>query len=132
MNNTYIVGIGTDIVDNEYLDDMILHNGNLKNRIFTEDEINYCESKANPIQYYAARYAAKEALIKAAKMSISDRMKNIEIVHGDKGDTYFLLYGKFYKNVFPKDYKTYIHLSMSHTVYYSTATVIIERKCIGV
>ena len=49
-------------------------------RIFTENEINYCEKKENPAQHFAIRFAGKEAVKKALSgLNIDIALKNIEI-----------------------------------------------------
>ena len=61
-----IFGIGTDIVNIKRLEKLLKKNGlKFKNRIFSKDEILYCEKRKNPFPFYAKRFAAKEALSKA-------------------------------------------------------------------
>ena len=61
-----IIGIGQDICDVKRIELTINRFGNrFKNRIFTEREINKCESRFNSIDSYARRFAAKEACSKA-------------------------------------------------------------------
>src|ERR1700688_3469377 len=61
-----IVGTGIDIAEVPRIEASIARFGDrFLRRIFTEAEIHYCESKANRIERYAARLAAKEAAMKA-------------------------------------------------------------------
>ncbi len=61
-----IVGTGIDIAEVPRIAAAIERYGErFLRRIFTENEIRYCESKANRIERYAARFAAKEAAMKA-------------------------------------------------------------------
>ncbi len=61
-----IVGTGIDIAEVPRIRQSIERfGGRFLQRIFTPDEIRYCESKANRIERYAARFAAKEAAMKA-------------------------------------------------------------------
>ena len=61
-----IFGIGTDIVNIKRMEKSIKKNGVVfKNKIFSKNEINYCEKRKNPFAFYAKRFAAKEALSKA-------------------------------------------------------------------
>jgi holo-[acyl-carrier protein] synthase len=61
-----IVGTGIDIVEVPRVASAIARFGErFLRRIYTEAEIRYCESKANRIERYAARFAAKEAALKA-------------------------------------------------------------------
>ena len=85
------VTCGTDIIEIdrikesiETLQDKFLH------RIYTENEINYCESKKNvSYQHYAARFAAKEAVFKAISAYLDNRYniewKDIELVNDQNG-----------------------------------------------
>ena len=61
-----IVGTGIDIAEVPRIADAIQRHGErFLHRVFTEGEIAYCDSKANRIERYAARFAAKEAGMKA-------------------------------------------------------------------
>lgn len=75
-----IIGIGTDIEEVERFKDKIKDNIFLK-LIFTEKEIKYCLEKKDPSQHLAARFAGKEAVIKAcSNIGIPLEMSQIEIV----------------------------------------------------
>src|SRR5207237_10616638 len=61
-----IVGTGIDIAEVPRIAQAISRHGNrFLHRVFTAGEIRYCESKANRVERYAARFAAKEAAMKA-------------------------------------------------------------------
>lgn len=60
-----IFGIGIDIIEVERVKNQISKSNGFREKIFTEREIEYCESKKNKAQHYAARFAAKEAFFKA-------------------------------------------------------------------
>ncbi len=61
-----IVGTGIDVIEVPRVAAAIERFGDrFVRRIFTEEEIRYCESKANRVERYAARFAAKEAGMKA-------------------------------------------------------------------
>jgi len=77
--------IGIDCVDISAFKRSILIEG-FKNRVFTENEISYCEKKANPIQHYAVRYAGKEAVMKALSLdNLAMSLNQIEILDDEKG-----------------------------------------------
>ena len=60
-----IVGLGTDIVEIVRIGRMIERHGELfLNRVFTPDEIRYCQRRKQSYQHYAGRWAAKEAVMK--------------------------------------------------------------------
>lgn len=82
---------GIDIIEVERIQEAIEKGGDhFKNRIYTEQEIAYCESKKKTkYQHYAARFAAKEAVYKAISNLISDRSdvlwKQIEVEQDENG-----------------------------------------------
>jgi len=77
--------IGIDCVEIERFQ-KVLDNQNLLNRIFTKKEIEYCLGKADPKKHLAARFAGKEALIKAfSDQDIQISMKDIEIINNQRG-----------------------------------------------
>src|SRR3990172_13369006 len=61
-----IIGIGTDIIECLRIAQMIERHGDLFiNRVYTPHEIPYCQSRKLATQHYAARWAGKEAVLKA-------------------------------------------------------------------
>ena len=83
-----IFGLGTDIVNIKRLEKIIKKNRNtFKSRVFSKNEILYCEKKNNPAAFYAKRYAAKEALSKALGTGIRQgiNFKDIEIRNNNFG-----------------------------------------------
>jgi holo-[acyl-carrier protein] synthase len=61
-----VVGVGTDIVEVVRIGNMIERHGELfLNRVYTDDEIRYCQRRKEYTQHYAGRWAAKEAVMKA-------------------------------------------------------------------
>jgi holo-[acyl-carrier protein] synthase len=62
----YVVGIGTDIIECLRIAQMIERHGELFiNRVYTQHEIQYCQSRKLATQHFAGRWAAKEAILKA-------------------------------------------------------------------
>ena len=83
-----IIGIGQDICDVKRIESTINRFGDrFKNRIFTEGEINKCESRFNSIDSYAKRFAAKEACSKALGTGFRKGVfyKDIEVVNLKSG-----------------------------------------------
>ena len=126
-----IFGIGTDIVNIKRMEKSIKKNGNsFKNKIFSKNEIYYCENKKNPFRFYAKRFAAKEALSKALGTGITKdiNFKNIEITNNNYGKPSIELKGStatFLKKKI-KSKKYFIHLSLSDDAPWAQATVIIS------
>jgi holo-[acyl-carrier protein] synthase len=112
-----IKGIGIDIVDVKRFEGVVgRHGKRFIGRVFTEGESLYCNKKHRPGIHFAARFAAKEAVIKAIGRAIPFR--DIEITREETGRP--LLNVKGYKN----DYTW--HLSIAHNGNYSLAYVIME------
>ncbi len=76
-----IVGIGTEIIECVRIAKMIERHGEMfLERVYTPDEVEYCCERASAIQHYAARWAAKEATMKAiAARGHGVRWNEIEI-----------------------------------------------------
>ena len=126
-----IFGIGTDIVNIKRMDRSLKKYGvNFKNRIFSKNEISYCEKKKNSSAFYAKRFAAKEAFSKALGTGIRKGidLKNIEIRNNSYGKPSIILKGNiaiFLKKQI-KTNKYDIHLSLSDDKPWAQATVIIS------
>ena len=86
--NNEIVGIGVDIEDISRFQGLTVEkDASFLNKLFTEKELNYCFSSGNPAEHLAARFAGKEAIIKA--LSQLERFeadyRDIEIVNDKMG-----------------------------------------------
>jgi len=128
-----IFGIGTDIVNIKRMEKSIKKNGDyFKRKIFSKNEIIYCEKKKNPFSFYAKRFAAKEALSKALGTGIRKgiNFKNIEISNNRLGKPSIKLKGStanfLKKKIKTKNYS--IYLSLSDDIPWAQATVIISYK----
>jgi len=60
-----IYGIGTDIVEVDRIAAKLGKGTGFRDLVFTQQEIDYCEQQVHPAESYAARFAAKEAFLKA-------------------------------------------------------------------
>jgi len=128
-----IFGIGTDIVNIKRMGTTLKKNGNaFKKRIFSKNEINYCDKKRKPSPFYAKRFAAKEALSKALGTGIRKGIyfKDIEILNDNFGKPSIKLKGstaRFLKKKI-KNKKYSIYLSLSDDEPWAQATVIISHN----
>ena len=119
---------GTDIIEISRIKKSIEDLGDIFiNKIFTEDEIAYCESKKKQkYQHYAARFAAKEAMFKAISESLNDKYelcwKNYEVVCDGDGKPHINILGINTNNIESMD------ISLSHCKEYATANVVILYK----
>ncbi len=122
-----IRGIGTDIIEIGSIQKSMEQSNRFAQRVFTEKEIHYCESKPNKYQHYAARFAAKEALMKAMKTGWNNgiQWKQIEVINHPGGAPALNVTGKA-KEQLDKAGITTIDVSLSHSGQYAIAVVCIE------
>lgn len=123
-----ILGIGLDAIETARIDKLISSKGeSFSLRVFTEAEIAYCESKKNRSQHYAARFAAKEAFMKALgtgkQLGISWR--EIEVYNDELGKPGIRLSGRALEITKEKGISA-IHLSLTHLKEMAIAVVILE------
>ncbi len=126
-----IIGNGVDIVNNLRIKNSI-KNKDFINRVFTLNEINNSKKLTNKINYFAKRFAAKEAFVKAIGEGFRNNINfnDIEIVNDNKGKPVINISNnvkKFLKKKF-KSSKYQIFLSLSDEKKYSIAYVIINKK----
>jgi holo-[acyl-carrier protein] synthase len=123
-----IVGTGIDISEVPRIAESIQRFGDrFLRRIFTEGEIKYCESKANRIERYAARFAAKEAAMKALGTGWGRgvRWRDIEVSRQPGSRPTIKFHGKAAEFA-AKLNATNVALSLSHTPQQAIAQVILE------
>lgn len=120
-------GIGTDLVDNTRLGQAISRQGQaFLDRIFTRSEQEYCQSHADPLPHFAARFAAKEAVAKAFGTGIGAHaaFQEIEVIRTDAGAPGIRLHGAAAAYAASRQLGG-IFLSLSHTATHSVAYVVI-------
>ncbi|MCX6288098.1 MAG: holo-ACP synthase [Bacteroidetes bacterium] len=122
-----IYGTGIDIIEVARIAKVMERDLGFRDKIYTEGEIAYCESKKNKYQHYAARFSAKEALMKAIGTGwrFGIRFADIDIYHDELGQPHIRLSGKA-KELAEKERFSKIHVSLSHVKELTTAVVIIE------
>ena len=125
-----VYGLGNDIINIKRIKNSIkINNKNFINRIFTKKEIAYCNSKKLFYNYFAKRFAAKEALSKALGTGITKGIdfKDIEVQNNSKGKPFIILKGnaKRYLKKKIKNKKYKIHLTLSDDSPWACATVLI-------
>ena len=132
-----ILGIGIDLVQIPGFKDQISDPASsFVHSIFTEQERRYCEEaiSRDASRHYAARYAAKEAAVKAldaacALAGISPPLLNlgtIEVIRDDSGRPSLLFHDSARKLMTAAGVDR-AHVSISHENYYANAMVILER-----
>lgn len=122
---------GVDIVEVKRIRGNLDMNGEaFKNKVYSRDEIEYCESrKAGKYESYAARFAAKEAVSKAfgTGMGSGAGWKDIEVTRGESGKPGIALTGSAKKH-FEDINGVSISISLSHCKSYAVAYALLETK----
>lgn len=124
-----IVGTGIDIAEVPRIAASIQRfGGRFLRRVFTAGEIRYCEAKANRAERYAARFAAKEAAMKALGTGWSRgvRWRDVEVSREPGGRPTILFHGKAAEFA-AKLGTAHVALSLSHTAGQAIAQVILEN-----
>lgn len=120
-----VLGVGIDIIEIDRIQATIEKWGaHFLEKVFTAPEIDYCNSKANPAQHFAARFAAKEAFFKALPKSreLSVSWKQIEVMSMKEGNPVIKTDG------LKGEYSGItIHLSLSHSLNSAVAVVVLEK-----
>lgn len=123
-----IAGIGTDIVAIERFQRFIDANNNaLLERVFKEGELSACSARKNSAACYAARFAAKEAFLKALGTGLADGLswQDMEVVKDQHGKPDLLLSGRALE-LFRARKLGKLFLSLSHDGGSAIAMVILE------
>lgn len=122
-----IFGIGTDIIEVSRIRKAIEKENGFREKIFSSKEIISCEQKSNKYQSYAARFAGKEAFMKAYGTGWAEGIAwaEIEILNHENGAPYVILTHKT-KDIVLADKEMKIHISLSHLKEYAIAEVILE------
>jgi holo-[acyl-carrier protein] synthase len=123
-----ILGVGIDMIEVERVIEKIDKNNGFKEKVFSENEITFCESKKNKKENYAARFAAKEAFLKATGLGLmlGHQLSDIEVVNDDYGKPSINLKGDIKLKALENNWNK-IHLSLSHLQNTACAVVIIEQ-----
>jgi holo-[acyl-carrier protein] synthase len=124
-----IVSIGIDIIEVARIREVLLRTPRFTERVFTRAEREYCDSRGVvAAQHYAARFAAKEAALKALQTGWRGGIswQDVEVSARDSGAPYLIFTGEVL-TVFKKFGATATHLSLSHTSEHAIAHVILER-----
>lgn len=122
-----IRGIGIDMIEVERIALKVGKDSGFRELVFSQDEIEYCESKTHCAEHYAARFAAKEAFFKALGTGWKNgtAFNEIEIVHDAEGCPHLKFTGETAKTLESLKLGKII-VSLSHIRSVATAIVIIE------
>jgi holo-[acyl-carrier protein] synthase len=124
-----ILSIGIDIIEVARIREVLLRTPRFTERVFTRAERDYCDSRGVvAAQHYAARFAAKEAALKALQTGWRGGIswQDVEVSARDSGAPYLIFTGEVLR-IFKRFGATATHLSLSHTSEHAIAQVILER-----
>lgn len=125
-----VVGVGIDIIDVKRIQSKLAAGeSDLKQVLFTPEENTYCETKRFPGPFYAARFAAKEAFLKALGTGLRGGItwQDLEVVHDSLGKPELRLAGRALQLACERQIGR-IHLSISHIKDSAVAVVILENS----
>ena len=126
-----ILGIGVDIINNKRIN-LLLKNKNFINRTFGKREVEYSRKIKNKTNYFAKRFAAKEAFVKSLGTGFRNNLnlKDVEILNNRIGKPYYSNSKKIH-NIIVKKFRVKKYdfsLSISDEKDYSVAFTIFQGK----
>ncbi len=125
-----IYGIGMDLVKVGRIEKALKRWGErFQEKVFTPGEVRYCLAKKSPGANFAARFAAKEAFVKALGIGIRRGVhwKDVEVQRGPLGKPVLKLYGRAVE-ICRKEGVEGLFLTLTHDGDYSGAVVVLEKK----
>ena len=124
-----IFGAGTDIIEVQRVEEKLVRTESLKTKLFTPTEIAYCESKHRPAMHFAARFAAKEAFLKAMGTGWSGghKFSEIEVVNNGLGKPELFVHGKV-REFCETHGVSAMEVSLTHIKDLASAVVVLETK----
>jgi holo-[acyl-carrier protein] synthase len=123
-----IVAIGIDIIEVARIREVLARTPRFRERVFTPAERAYCDSRgAVAAQHYAARFAAKEAALKALQTGWRGGIswQDVEVASRESGAPYLVFHGPVLE-LFNNSGAGTAHLSLSHTTEHAIAQVVLE------
>ena len=125
-----IIGIGVDLVEIARMERAIArHPVRLIERVFTEREQLECSQRPRPAMHYSARFAAKEAFLKAVGLGLRGGMRwcDVGVVHAPSGKPSLVVEGCAAERMRELGADC-AHVSLTHTDHHACAVVILEGK----
>ncbi|MEO6732509.1 MAG: holo-ACP synthase [Ferruginibacter sp.] len=124
-----IAGVGIDIIEVERVATKLGKQSGFREMVFSKNEIEYCEIKANKFEHYAARFAAKEAFFKALGTGWINgtAFNEVEIINDEKGKPALILSGETATTIAAIMSFKKISVSLTHLKTIASAIVIMEQ-----
>jgi holo-[acyl-carrier protein] synthase len=119
-----IIGIGNDLVDLDRFREVLERTPTIVRRVFTEDEQRYARLRQDPTERFGARFAAKEATMKALGVGLGEVvMRDIEVVRAESGAPSLRLHGTAATLADERGVQRWL-LTISHTDHLAQAIVV--------
>ena len=111
-----VTGVGVDIVDIERMRAALQRTPRMLHRVFTEDERQWCDHRANPAASYAGCFAVREAVLKALGVGFGDGVSynDVSVTHDDRGRPSAVLSGRA-REIADEQGVVEVYVSISHT-----------------
>ncbi len=111
-----VLGIGVDIVEIERMGRVLARTPRFAERVFTQEERDYCARRANPDAAFAGCFAAREAVLKALGVGFGAGVgfRDVAVGHDSKGKPLAILSGGARKAAEGQGV-TEVHISVTHT-----------------
>jgi holo-[acyl-carrier protein] synthase len=120
--------IGVDLIAVSRVREVFAGREALLEAVFTAEELRYCRGQQDPFVHLAARYAAKEAVVKGLGTGMTGSMswRDVETVHGALGEPHLVLHGEVARLAEAMG----LHrcgISLSHSGEYAMAAVLLSE-----
>ncbi|HLH36149.1 MAG TPA: holo-ACP synthase [Alloacidobacterium sp.] len=123
-----IRGLGIDIVEVDELRRQIEDIAGFLEEVFTVEEIECCKARPNPYECFAARFAAKEAVMKAFGSGWTEEVDFLKIsIHSDGDSVPLVKLEPNLQNLLAQYSASSLKLSMTHTPNYACAVVVLDE-----
>jgi len=121
-----VVGLGMDVCSVERISRVLQgpNGARFRERVYTDAEVATCEGRADAATAYAARFAAKEALVKALGAPHGVRWRDMEVVRKPDGAPAFALSGVAGREVLARGAR--VLLALTHDAGVAAATVVLD------
>ena len=126
-----ILGLGMDLCEVDRIRRLLEKDrSRFVRRVFRESEVAYCDARRRPALHFAARFAAKEAFLKALGRGWRLGWTQVEVVRGGEGKPDLALSGRAAEAAARRGVRR-IHLTLTHTEKTAAAVVVLEGDLPG-
>ena len=129
-----VMGIGIDLVENERMRRTLRQwSRRFKEKIFLPSERAYCDTRAEPWNHYAGRFAVKEAVSKAFGTGVSEHIGwlDIEVVRDRKTGAPSIRLSEKGRRLAKKRGVDQVLVSLAHTRHHAVAQALLVGRCAG-